>query len=330
MPVKVQCPLCGTQVTVSDTALGTTVGCPWCRHRFRAESAGDSRAGETPAADVPLATPPVKESPAEPGKPERVDPGIRAEAAAQKVSSAKSAEKKVTGEAVPPPSARAAEAKGSEAANRGVRPTGGVKGKGPSTSPPAPTDGLPVREAEGAERSPASLTSPTTSKERKVARLILTQTAEPTWKLAPDGSLPALHLVEDSGDRPRETIKRQSNPLLLVVVLAASLLTSLALLFVEPEPTARGDARLKEAARREIAAEYFSNPNPEAPLAEYQRLLREAHWAHSRGDFKREQQLYRRVLMLLYAESGRSYTGLTGSRSRDKRLEELLRILLKQ
>ncbi|WP_347244354.1 hypothetical protein [Thermogutta sp.] len=316
MPVKIQCPLCGTEMTVSDAAMQSKVACPWCRHRFRPESALPQQPeSKARPAEPPVASPPVAPAGPEPAREEAKKEG-------KKVSEISPAKVERSGAKDQGTLPAARERPGVEQARKDVPPEKN-RFRG---------DGAGAARSERVAKVDSPVTGGTaTAGGKKVARLILTQTAEPAWKLAPDGSLPSLHLQEDSPDEKKREVKRSSNPVLLAVVLAASLLTSLALLFVEPVPATRSNLEELERAREELAAEYYSSLNPNAPLAEYQRLLREAHWAHSRGDHQRERELYRQVLLLLYAEKGRnSYTGLTGSRSRDERLEELLRILLKE
>ncbi|MCX7428253.1 MAG: hypothetical protein NTW96_21820, partial [Planctomycetia bacterium] len=58
--------------------------------------------------------------------------------------------------------------------------------------------------------------------------------------------------------------------------------------------------------------------------------LREAQRAASRGDRAGERRLYRQVLDLLRAERDRFDKGLTGSRDRDKKLEELISVMLRE
>ena len=109
------------------------------------------------------------------------------------------------------------------------------------------------------------------------------------------------------------------------------MIVSLALVFLEPNPGKAGDTATRDAARRVLIDEYIPSLNPETPPAEYQILLREAQRAHNSGDFKRERELYRRLLLLLYAHRDRApYEGLTGSAARDRKLEEQLRILLQE
>jgi len=331
MPVKINCPLCGTEMTVGDAALDRTVGCPWCRHRFRPDSVlSQGTKPQSPKGDVPLATPPISAKPSEPGKkgggaavrPEEAGPGGQptSETAAPQVGKEERRVAKAVGEGPeqPPISGKATE----RAEQRNGAALVGDKSPGRIASGKAKGTPSPPSAAASEE----SFTVP----RRKVARLILTQTAEPKWNLAPDGSLPNLHLEERTEELREKEKKRSGNPFLLILVLGGSLVTSLILLFVDTSPVGQGSAEQKATARQILAAEYYSHLNPNTPLAEYQRLLREAHWAHSRGDFKREKELYRQVLLLLYAERGQNaYTGLTGSRTRDQQLEELLRILLK-
>ncbi len=315
-------------MTVGDTALDRTVGCPWCRHRFRPDAVlAQGAEPVSPKGEVPLATPPTMPRAAEPAKkPGKAGetPGPAGRAAAP------------SGPGQPPSREEARLSKpGSGAPEQpGVGKTAG-RGQGRGV-PTDKVDQMPERAAFAASGRPSPGGSPPASEtsltipRRKVARLILTETAEPKWTLAPDGSLPSLHLEERTDEERGKEKRRSGNPLLLILVLCGSLVTSLILLFVDTSPTTQGSPEEKARARQILAAEYYAHLNPNAPLAEYQRLLREAHWAHSRGDYKREKELYRRVLLLLYAERGRNtYTGLTGSRTRDQQLEELLRILLK-
>lgn len=328
MPIKIHCPLCGTEMTVGDTALDRTVGCPWCRHRFRPDAVlAQGAKPASPKGEVPLATPPPMPKAADPAK----KPGKAGEPPGP------------TSRAAPPPRPGQPVIKDETRLSRpgsGVPEQPGVgKTAGRDERRGVPADKLdqtPERAAIAASGkllpsgSPVGSETSLTIPRRKVARLILTETAEPKWTLAPDGSLPSLHLEERTDEERGKEKKRSSNPLLLILVLCGSVVTSLILLFVDTSPTTQGSPEEKAEARKILVAEYYAHLNPNAPLAEYQRLLREAHWAHSRGDYKREKELYRRVLLLLYAERGRStYTGLTGSRTRDQQLEELLRILLK-
>ena len=81
--------------------------------------------------------------------------------------------------------------------------------------------------------------------------------------------------------------------------------------------------------RQKIEDHYFGSGTLEAKRLEpYQLLLREAQQAQSRGDDKTERKRYHKVLDMLRAERGAEERGLTGSRSKDKELEEAISVLL--
>jgi hypothetical protein len=63
-----------------------------------------------------------------------------------------------------------------------------------------------------------------------------------------------------------------------------------------------------QVARKAITIFYGSE---NAPLEQYQKLLRGANLARSRGDYQGEKKAYRDVLRMLRAENKNSVTGLT-------------------
>ena len=318
-------------MTVGDAALDRTVGCPWCRHRFRPDSVvSQGTKPQSAKGEVPLATPPTSPKPSEPGK--------KADGTTSQPGEAVPPGRAASGAGAAPPVGKDELKVSKPVGGSPEQPASGkpMEGGEQRNIPARAGDASPGRVAPGKARGKPTVPSASASEDSftvprgKVARLILTQAAETKWNLAPDGSLPSLHLEEHTEEQREKEKKRSGNPFLLFLVLGGSLVTSLILLFVDTSPVGQGSAEQKATARQILAAEYYSHLNPNTPLAEYQRLLREAHWAHSRGDFKREKELYRQVLLLLYAERGRNtYTGLTGSRARDQQLEELLRVLLK-
>jgi len=162
---------------------------------------------------------------------------------------------------------------------------------------------------------------------KRVARLVMEDSIPSALVLAPDGQLPSLRLVEkEAGDAPQEK-GRGVHPLLLVILLCTSVVVSLALLFVDFEGVESSGGPAKIRARWVIEQEYFSDLDDPGPRSEYQLLLREAQRAYARGDFRRERELYRQVLSMLRQERPKGES-LTGSLQRDRRLEELLLILL--
>jgi uncharacterized protein YbaR (Trm112 family) len=164
---------------------------------------------------------------------------------------------------------------------------------------------------------------------RRVARLITAESADSTLKRGDDGQLPELHLAEDAAEKSRGTRARPVPPLALLGILGLSVAISLALVLYDGPVPANSAAGKKAAMRQKIEDHYFGSGTLEAKRLEpYQLLLREAQQAQSRGDDKTERQRYHKVLDMLRAERGAEERGLTGSRSKDKELEEAISVLL--
>lgn len=189
-----------------------------------------------------------------------------------------------------------------------------VTADGQRTAASDPADpARPRKSARGEKKSPT------------VARFITDGPGDPLVKLGEDGHLPELKLREGQAREPRDTGAKSSNPVLLIVALLFSFGMSIGLLFLEP---GEGGSRPSEkaAARREIAEYYGAEGDALKP---YQIWLRQARQARSRKDYSTERREYRRVLDLLRAEGNdRRLTGISGSKDRDARLEELISILL--
>jgi hypothetical protein len=195
----------------------------------------------------------------------------------------------------------------------------------PRAVPPAATAVPPVSAGPPLAQPPGA--SPGGPPRKTVARLIAPDAAASPLRLAEDGKLPELRLRDDEKRAASDKKARSMNPIVLVGVICMSVaLSILAVLWEAPGSGAAGD---KAAARRQIQDEYFSGYANE-PLQPYQEWLREAQRAASRGDRATERRLYRQVLDLLRAERGRFDKGLTGSRDRDKKLEELISTMLRE
>jgi hypothetical protein len=172
---------------------------------------------------------------------------------------------------------------------------------------------------------PATLGALVPAGSKKVARFIAADSAQSTIRLAPDGQLPSLHLV-DVGQSTKDIAKGSSiNPLLLIAGIATSFCVSVMLLMTDLQ--SGGANQVRDAARQQLESYYRGQ---EAALAPYQVHLREARQAYSRGDLKSERSHFRKVLDMLHAEGGTRFRGLTGTASSDKRLEEILSTLLGQ
>jgi hypothetical protein len=177
--------------------------------------------------------------------------------------------------------------------------------------------------------SPRSAAPPAPRK--KVARFIVAEPSDSTLPLAADGKLPELRLESDAAGSKSSEDAKSMNPLVLFGIVFLSVALSIAIVLLAQTQMNEPNAEEKDNARWRIEQEYFGageiddrNPAP------YQVLLRDAHRAHVRGDFQNEEKCYRKVLDMLHAERGTLEKGLTGSRSRDKQLEEAINVLLKK
>jgi len=185
------------------------------------------------------------------------------------------------------------------------------------------------------EAAPAApLASPTSAPpapapRRKVARFITAEPSDSTLPLAADGKLPELRLETDDARAKPSAEARSMNPLVLFGVLCLSVAFSMAIVIFARRTSSEPDADLKAQARWKIEQEFFGSGNmDDRNPAPYQILLRDAQRAHARGDFQSEKKCYRKVLDMLRAERGTLEKGLTGSRWRDKQLEEAIVVLL--
>lgn len=161
-------------------------------------------------------------------------------------------------------------------------------------------------------------------------------------KLAEDGKLPELQLQEGLTER-NEKKRSGMNPLALAALLCLSVAMSIAMVVFNPNQQTNVNTVEQRRAWREIEADYFSNIDPNAPLEPYQVYLREARQAATRSDGRTASDRLRQVLAMLRTERGgleenqRRLEGtkwgqertLTGSPSRDAKLEEYISILLR-
>jgi len=205
-------------------------------------------------------------------------------------------------------------------------PGAAVRGNPASEAPPqAPPVASPGAAAVPAP--PVAVPAPP-QPSRKTARFITPEAADSTLKLAEDGKLPDLALREGQRkDKPR-TDSTAVNPLVLFIVLTASVVMSVFLVMMDFTPVDQRLARQQARARATIEEQFLAPAGEEQP-ERYQVLLREALLEHSRGNFAEERRLYRRVLRLLRAELPDEQQGVTGSRYRDAELEELLTVLVR-
>jgi hypothetical protein len=160
---------------------------------------------------------------------------------------------------------------------------------------------------------------------RAVAKFITDRPGETLVKLGEDGHLPELALQETAApkaDKRKQT--GQGNPALVYGVLGFSLLASVAMMFLEPQSFDQQTTSKAEA--RKGLVKFIGDEK--GPVKPYQRLLREAGLAHSRGDFAGERYAYLSTLGLLNSEDKNPFTGITGSPESDDELRGYLATLI--
>ena len=191
----------------------------------------------------------------------------------------------------------------------------------------------PPRKTKASKASRKSSNGPATAKpkrKRQTAKFITGQVGEPLVKLGEDGQLPDLQLYE--GERAAQATKPgaekgSSNSMVLYIAIGASFFMSIAMLFMDFEPS-RGHSKSDlRSARAEIRQEFYGGENDD--LQPYQLHLRAAQRAYSAGDSSEEMRNYRKVLDLLNSEgNSSSIHGLTGDKRQDDDLRRLIGILL--
>ena len=163
---------------------------------------------------------------------------------------------------------------------------------------------------------------PAPAAERKTARFISPEVAQSTLQVAEDGQLPELQLQEHE-QKKKKTEPRTTtiNPLVLFGVISLSVVLSILLVLYEaPEPP---ESEQVKTARTTIEG-CWSNAESTDPLKPYQIYLREAHVAHTRGDYKTERKLYRQVYGLLKVEGEAVITNI----DHEIILEEFIPVML--
>jgi hypothetical protein len=104
-----------------------------------------------------------------------------------------------------------------------------------------------------------------------------------------------------------------------------SLLVSVVLLLFEPAGSGESS---EEKGKARVEIREFYGDEAQEPLP-WQKLLRQARLAASRGDRAGERRAYRRVLDQLNSEDLSRFTGLTGTPEQDEKLRRLIGTLLR-
>lgn len=197
----------------------------------------------------------------------------------------------------------------------------------PAADSKLPDDSPPSVAAVKAKRRPGAKKGDSSgSTSRAVAKFITDRPGETLVRLGEDGHLPELALEETAVPKiDKRKRSSQGNPALVYGALGFSLLASLAMMFLEP-PSFEDHSTSKQASRQAIIREFIGDDK--GPMKPYQRLLREAGLAHSRGDRVSERIAYINVLSLLNSEDKNPFTGITGSAEQDEELKKHLGVLL--
>ena len=190
------------------------------------------------------------------------------------------------------------------------------KGRRPASDPDLAADAAPAPQKAVPARAD--------KKQPTVAKFITDAPGDLLVRLGDDGHLPELTLDEGQTRAQSETRAKESNPLLLIAALCFSLGMTGLMLLVDVEDSG-GSGRGWQEANQKIA-EYYGNEDEE--LLPWQIHLRRARQAHSRRAYQEERDEYKKVLNLLHAEGKSRFTGLTGSPDRNKKLEEMISVLL--
>jgi hypothetical protein len=176
---------------------------------------------------------------------------------------------------------------------------------------------------DGGRQKKSRKKSKSAKRQKNVARFITDQ-GGPLVELGADGHLPELALQDDPTRKEKQAKPKQSNSALLYSVLGLSFLSSLAMMFAEIDPPSVSE--LSKADAREEIVRFFGNDDKD--LETWQRRLRAARLAHSRGDDEMELRRYREVLAALNSEDRDVHIGMTGRLATDEELKKLIGIII--
>ena len=296
MAIKLDCPRCKKPLSVPSKKIGRYVNCPQCSGRFWVpeNAAGGGSAGAVSAPGGPASGPP--------------------KAAGQlpaTISTGDVPTVSPSGVVPEPPAGQNTPVEG----NTGAAPAGGGGGGWQVVPPSAPPAGpTPAVQPPGSGQ--------------KTARFVSAEAAQSTLKLAEDGNLPELHLLEGERKAKEEEKSSTVSPLVLFGLLAISVALSIGLVWLDTGPPKSG---LKEDARREVADRFF--PRQGEDSLEYQRYLMKAQEAHKHGNREVERKAYQKVLDLLrqerppYIEHDKPWS-VTRNPQDDEDLKDLISTLL--
>jgi hypothetical protein len=319
MAINLDCPRCKARLRVPNKKAGGYVNCPHCQGRFWVDKAAASDAA--PLEKVTMAAPPAATPPnvAELAAKALNIPLRKSDAASPPREAISPTALPASPLPPPPPAAMTLPP---------MRMSPPAVPASPASNPTKPKTPAPAVNAppQASPSAPPAAPPVVSRPGRKVARFISAEAAQSSLKLAADGKLPELHLIDGTQKIEPEKKTSSLSPLALVGILAASVLMCFAIIFLG-DSTPAGNAEARDNAWKQIEANYFNDPGG-GELKPYNRMLREAKRAHQSQDRKTERELLTQLRNLLRGERAVSQRGLTGSRERDKKLEEHVNLLL--
>ena len=149
-------------------------------------------------------------------------------------------------------------------------------------------------------------------------------------RLAADGKLPELRLEESASQKP-ETKSKSVNPLVMFGALSMSIVLSVVLVLMRLGPSTASRAQQKAAMRQKIEDNYFgSEMSRTRTWSLPEAAPRRPAGLHPRRPSDGTPEIIARCWTCSATERGSHEKGLTGSRTRDKELEEAISVLLSE
>jgi len=321
MEVTIQCPHCQMELEAPAELEGKPAICPNCQEQFIVQPIDTAETVDSPI-NVSQTTPP-KEDPPTADPSQKKKPRFKTESTPSPLPS-----NPVSSSGAATPRFKGLDAN-LLAELQGEASASGDAQLGDTTSPPsgpAPTPADP--SLMDAQTVPTTRNLRPEKRQKKTARLLTSEAAETWLPLGNDGQLPQLVVKDEQLKESKQRESTESNPLILVIVLVASVAMSLLLLFVPDELPSSNNSM---GDSLDALEEYYIGTKQ--PLEPYQILVRSALERENEGERREAKEVYRKLLDMLHAERRNPNEYLTGppfsSREpNDRSFENHLRVLL--
>lgn len=322
MEVTIQCPHCQMELEAPAELEGKPAICPTCQEQFIVKPIEAAQTPDRPR-DLSSNRPPTEEpQPADPPKKKK-----KSRSKSESKSNSPSSQPETSSGAATPrfkglDAGLLAELQGesttqSDTESNRMAPPSSNPGQAPTDTPPKTAQSVPTTRNLRPEK-----------RQKKTARLLTGQAAESWLPIGNDGQLPQLVVKDEQLKESKQRESTESNPLILVIVLVASVAMSLLLLFV-PEELPSSNNSMGDSLDR-LEEHYIGTKQPLEP---YQILVRSALELENEGERREAKEVYRKLLDMLHAERRNPNEYLTGppfsSREpNDRSFENHLRVLL--